>query len=215
LESNAAVNALTRLTISDLFLLLLAALLGGCSSTANNLVLVSADHHRNYQQTFSHAYASLNPNGDYDVVLVHDANADSLAGGDGPLQSGPVTPRQVVHIRVFWLAARGSILDHPVASNASIRWYLFGDRPDEAQNLLEYSGSGLVIASDDGKTAYVTIRGATLKATARRGGMTDPLGPSSLNGTIIADVNRSGVDGVLKEVQAADGAVAADANPRD
>ena len=41
-----------------------------------------------------------------------------------------------------------------------------------------------------------------------RGGMTDPLGPSSLVGTITARVDRHGVQDVLKEVNDADGAAA-------
>ena len=193
-------------------LCLLAALLGGlsggCASTANDLTMVSADHHRDFRQHFSHAFAALNPDGDYDVVLVHDANADSLAGSEGPVKSSLVTPRQVVHIRVYWLADHGMKIDHPVASNATIDWFLYGDRPNEGANVLEYSGGGLVLVSESGNISTVTVRQGFLKPVARRGGMTDPLGPSSLVGTITARVDRHGVQDVLKEVNDADGAAA-------
>jgi hypothetical protein len=184
----------------------LLLLVGGCATAHNGLTMTSDDHRRDFQQTFSHAYASLNDNGDYDIVLVHDANADSLPGGGEPVQSAAVTPRQLVHIRVYWMTHRGVTLDHPVNSNASIRWYLFGDRPDEAADMLEYAGSALVLVHDDGRTATVTVRGAYLKAVTRRGDMADPLGPSSVNGTIVARVDRQAVEDVLSEVKAADGA---------
>jgi hypothetical protein len=185
-------------------------LIAGCSTTTNSLTLLSTDHRRDFEQKFSHAYAALDTTGDYDVVLVHDANADSTVFGNGPMQPAPVTPRQVVHIRIYWVASHESKLDHPAAANASIRWYLFGDRLDEQKNFLEYSGGGLVLVSDDGKTAWVTIRGAFLKAVARRGEMVDPLGPSSVSGTFTARVDRRSVQDVLKEVNDADGVTAAE-----
>jgi hypothetical protein len=182
----------------------LLLLLGGCAAAHNGLTMTSDDRRRDFQQTFSHAYASLNDNGDYDVVLVHDANADHLSGAAGPLQPAAVTPRQLVHIRVYWMTHRGVTLDHPVNSNATIHWYLFGDRPDETADMLEYAGSALVLVSDDGRTATVTVRGAYLKAVGRRGDMADPLGPSSVNGTIVARVDRQGVEDALTEAKAAD-----------
>jgi hypothetical protein len=190
-------------------------LMAGCAASHNGLTMTSVDHRRDYNQTFSRAYATLNENGDYDVVLVHDANVDRLPNSDGVIEPAVATPRQLVHIRVFWMAHRDVTLDHPVNSNAAIRWYLFGDRPDEAANMLEYSGSALVLVSDDGKTATVTVRGALLKAVAKRGEMSDPLGPSSVNGTIVARVDRQGVEDVLDEVKAVDGPAPIQAAAKD
>jgi hypothetical protein len=181
-----------------------ALMLSGCAATTQTLTLTSSDHRRDFTQNFSHAYAALDASGDYDVVLVHDANADSTVFGDGPMKPASVIPRQVVHIRVFWLAERGTKMDHPVASNASIRWYIFGDRPDEANSLLEYSGGALVVVSDDGKTATVIVRGADLKPVARRGAMNDPLGPSTVSGTFTATLDRKSVQDALDEIKAAD-----------
>jgi hypothetical protein len=176
----------------------------GCGTTQNDLTMTGVDQRHDFKQVFSQAYSSLNDTGDYDVVLIHDANADPSNEDGTAVLPAPVSPRQIVHIRVFWFPERGTKLDHPVATNASIRWYIFGDRPSEGADLLEYSGSGLVLVNDDGKTATVTVRGATLKMTARRGLMTDPLGPSSVNGEITAHVDRHGVQTIISELDAAE-----------
>jgi hypothetical protein len=109
-----------------------------------------------------------------------------------------------MHIRVFWIPEHGAKLDHPVAANATIRWYVFGDRLDEASDLLEYSGGGLVLVEEKNGTAKITVRGAYLKASTRRGAMADPLGPCSVNGDLKAIVDKHRVDQLLAEANAAD-----------
>src|SRR5580658_1260559 len=136
-------SLLEGLKIRAFVLASLLAVAGGCASDPNHLTMSSLDRRKNFTQTFSRAYAAWNENGDYDVVLVHDANADKLPTGDGPVDPGDVPPRQLVHIRVFWNAERDTKMDHPVATNALINWYLFGDRSDESAHVLEYSGRGL------------------------------------------------------------------------
>ncbi|MGA2233591.1 MAG: hypothetical protein ABSH22_22010 [Tepidisphaeraceae bacterium] len=178
------------------------SLLGGCSTQHNSLTMASLDRRHDFNQTFSHAYAAFDDNGDYDIVLVHDAAAASPTDGNGAVRPAEVTPRQVVHIRVFWIPERGAKMDHPVATNAAFRWYVFGDRADDSVDYLEYSGSALVMVSDDGKTAWASVRGAILKLGARQGDMADPLGPSTVTGDITALVNRQRVDEVLNDVKA-------------
>jgi hypothetical protein len=195
-------------------LITLALLAAGCASSPNNLTMTSQDQRHGYKQVFSHAYSALNDDGDYDVVLIHDANSDALADSSGALTPAAVTPRQVVHIRVFWIPERNTKLDHPVATNASIRWFVFGERSDEAANLLEYSGSGLVLVNDDGRISHVTIRGAYLKAVERRGQMADPLGPSTVSGAITAQVDRRRVQDALDEVKATEQAASEQADAR-
>jgi hypothetical protein len=190
------------------FALATLLLLCGCSSTKNYLTLLSDDHRHDFTQVFSRGYGGLSPSGDFDVVLVHDANADSTSAGGGPLTPAPVTPRQLVHVRIYWLAEHGSRLEHPVTTNATIRWLIFGDRPDKAANLLEYSGSGLVLIQTKANKATVSIRGAYLKMVARRGDMADPLGPSSVNGTVSVLLDRHRVDDLLAELKSADQAAA-------
>ena len=107
----------------------------------------------------------------------------------------------MVHIRIFWIPQRGAKMDHPVATNASFRWYVFGNNADNSYDFLEYSGSALVMVSDDGKTAWASVRGAILKLGARQGQMKDPIGPSTVTGDITALVNRQRVDEVLNDVK--------------
>lgn len=193
------------LTGPRLLIALCIVALAGCAAPQNRLTMMSLDHRHDFQQFFSHAYSALDDSGDYDIVLVHDANADNLASGNSDvLNPAPLTPRQLVHIRVFWIADHGTKMDQPVATNAAIRWYLLGDRADETANFLEYSGTALVLVNDDGRIANVTLRGATLKPIARRGQMADPLGPSSVSGNITAEVNRRSVEDILNEAKAVD-----------
>jgi hypothetical protein len=181
-----------------------AATLGGCSNSSNTLTLASTDNLHQFHQSFKQAYATINANGDYDVCLVHDANDDALAdAGTGPVNPQVVTPRQLVHIRIYWKALSGMKPDHPASTNASIRWYLFGDRPDEAADLLEYSGSGLVMLTDNGTSATLDVRAAFLKPVMRRGDMADPMGPSTITGVVTAQVDPGRVAGLLAEARAA------------
>jgi len=164
----------------------------------------SLDNRRDFTQVFSAAYSALSENGDYDIVLVHDASTDLSPESNGVLQPSAVAPRQIMHIRVFWIPEHGAKLDHPVAANATIRWYVFGDRLDEASDLLEYSGGGLVLVEEKNGTAKITVRGAYLKASTRRGAMADPLGPCSVKGDLKAIVDKHRVDQLLAEANAAD-----------
>jgi len=192
---------------SLLGLLMCAALFAcaGCSSTNNFLNMQSLNRRRDFKERFNEAYAALNDNGDYDIVLVHDVigeSSDESAGG--VLEPRAVSPRQIMHIRVYWLARHGAKLDHPVAANATFRWYVFGDRLDESAELLRYNGGGLVLVAESGGHSYITIRGADLRATERRGQMDDPLGPCSVNGDITALVDRARVDELINEARQAD-----------
>jgi len=205
--SSTAGRGPSYLLLKFLPLLIICALFtAGCAAPQNDLTLIALDHQHNFKQTFSHAYSALNDNGDYDILLVHDANADRLDNSPGSLKPAELSPRQLVHIRVYFLPEHGMKMEHEVSTNASIRWYIFGDRPDEAENVLQYSGSGLVLVSESNSVATVTIRGASLKVTGRHGNMTDPLGPSTMDGTIAAHVDRRNVDDLLKEEKSAEAA---------
>ena len=188
-----------------MLLLLAAAVLGGgCASYHNSLTMQSLTLRRDYTQNFSQAYSALSDNGDYLIVLVHDVGGEKVANTGQVLQPAPVSPRQIMIIRIYWIPDHGTKLDHPVASNASVGWYVFGDRLDESAELLKYTGAGLVLVSENGGLASVTIRAASLRLATRRGGMTDPLGPCSLNGDIVAVVDRDRVNELIQEAKDAD-----------
>ena len=193
--------------------LVMAALISqGCSTAQNTLTLSSVDHRKDYTQTFDQAYAAINDNGDYDLVLLRDTNVDAaLANGDGTLQPQTVSPRELVHIRVYWKARSGVKPDHPASTNASIRWYMVADRSGTPNDVLEYSGCGLVMLYDNGATSTFNVRGAFLQPTVCRGCMTDPIGPGSINGTIVATMDKQRVKALLDQMEVIEASNAAQA----
>jgi hypothetical protein len=113
----------------------------------------------------------------------------------------------MVHIRVLYRPMRATRLDHPSATNASIRWIITGDTP---RDVMEYAGAGFVTVKPDGDTASLTLRNASLRPVKSNGNMTDPLGPLTLTGTIVARRDKARVADLLAQVKAtADGVVAA------
>jgi hypothetical protein len=183
-------------------ILFAAAAIGGCSSSASNLSMVSCDQHRCFDQSFQKAYTCITDNGDEDIVLVSDARPDAGdADGAGPLQPTHFCPRQVVHIRVFWAPIRGTRVDHPAATNASIKWYIFGDDPAQAQ-MVQYIGTGFVtIDPGSNGASIVAIRDATMSPAIQGDGMKDPLGPATLTGSIVATPDDGQISQILATVR--------------
>jgi hypothetical protein len=181
---------------------LLFGCLTGCSSDQGNLQMVSLDQQRDFSQSFSRAYIRHDPTGDSDIVLVRDETDIRNDDPNKPLTpDAHVMPRQLVHIRVYWRALSGKA-DHPASTNASLRWCLLGDGTGDA-NSLEYGGSGLVLISDSGNWATVTIRRAWMKPIAQRGNMIDPIGPSMLQGKIHAVNDPQHVKALLAQIKLA------------
>lgn len=182
-------------------LLCWAALTGGCAQTPQStLTLTSSRSGQVYKPEFGTAYVSRSGNGDYDVVLTGEStpSADAQTAAAGAV--GYV--RQVVHVRVHYRPMRGARLDHPSASNASIRWFVLGDRPAD---VVEYAGAGFVTVKPGfgGDAAQVVVRNASLRPVVTRGNLADPLGPVSLDGTFVARSNRQRVDELLAQVRSA------------
>jgi hypothetical protein len=177
------------------------ATLSGCASRGS-LQMVSLDHHHNFSQSFSRAYISHDATGDSDIVLVRDEAEIRHDDPRKPLTPDPdVIPRQIVHIRVYWTALSGKA-DHPASTNASVRWCLLGDGSG-TMGALQYCGSGLVLISDSGDSATVTIRQAWMKLASHRGDMVDPIGPSMLNGSFRALNDPERVKSLLAEIKLA------------
>jgi hypothetical protein len=151
----------------------------GCAGGGTNLTVTSLQTRQTYQQPFTSAYAGRSEQGDFDVVAVKD----------GPARDGAPPVRQVMHVRVLWKPMTGTKLDHPTATNATIDWYVFdGSNP---AGLVAYSGAGFVDVRTSGGVATLDIRNATLKPVTREGGMVDPLGPTRLEGTVVARTGRT------------------------
>ena len=188
-------------TFSRPFLLLLSvstALLSlGCSGGGTHLTVTSLQNRQTYQQPFTKAYAGRSEQGDFDVVLVRDgvggksgAAGKSGAGDRSAGDESVAGVRQVMHVRVLWKPMKGTKLDHPTATNATIDWYVFDG--SDAGGVVAYSGAGFVDVQKSNGLATLDIRSATLKPTTREGGMLDPIGPAKLRGTVVARTGRTG-----------------------
>jgi hypothetical protein len=189
--------------IKKISLLALVALgaLAGCATAPNQLNLTSLDHKRQFQQSFVQAFARHDENGLYDVVLVQDSEPVQPSRPDRPLSPGPVTPRQLVHFRIFWKPLPGAQLDHTVASNSTIHWYILAT-PDGGTDLIDYAGSGLVMLDESDGSATLDIRDVLLKQALLRGHMVDPLGPAILDGSVTAKIDDAQVSALLDEMRA-------------
>ena len=175
----------------------------GCATSRSTLTLSQVGGNETFTQTFSHAFASQTPDGDYQIVLIQDATETAPHTDPGqPLTATPLPPvRQIVHIRTLWRPTRGTKPDHPCATNGSIDWYVMGGGTAGATDMVKYEGVGFVTVDPDGDTVEVTVRNASLKPTYRTGAMTDPLGKSRLTGNITARHDPRRVQEVLAEVK--------------
>ena len=154
----------------------------GCAAPSTNLTVTSLKNRHTYQQRFSQAYAGRSEQGDFDVVLAKGA----------PNGGTRADVRQVMHVRVLWKPMKGAKLDHPTATNATVDWYVFsGSEREPGQGLVAYSGAAFVTVHKSGGLARLDVRNATLRPAVREGAMTDPLGPASLQGTIVARTGKA------------------------
>jgi hypothetical protein len=177
---------------TPLLLLALACFPLGCA-TAPDLTLTSIDHRETYRQGFTHAYSRLDANGDTDVVLVDQATQQSL---DGQPSAAPV--RQVMHIRIVWSPTRDM---KAVVSNAAVKWYVIGRQ--QPRDVLEYSGIAFVSMNQDDNGATLRVQNALLKPSANHGTLTDPVGPSRLEGTFVAKSDGGRVNQILSDIKTA------------
>lgn len=161
---------------------LIGCLSVGCAGPSTSLTVTSLEKGKTYHQRFDKAYAGRSEQGDFEVVLVRDAG-----GVDGDKKAPLV--RQVMHVRMLWKPMKGTKLDHPTATNATIDWYVFGGT-GAREGLVAYTGAGFVAVQRSGGVAKLDIRNATLRPTTRAGHMTDPIGPAKLQGTIVARTGR-------------------------
>ena len=188
-----------RLIICTSFFLLFA----GCSSNSGSLRMVSTDKRHDFSQSFDQAYISRNDAGDSDVVLVQNGFAQRTDDSKHPMDPDSVfTPRQIVHIRVFWMPIIGATGNRQANTNASLHWYLLGDGSDH-MGVLEYAGPGVVMLDHNSSGATVEVRTAWMKAVTQRGNMLDAIGPSVLQGTTHAVYDPDKVKSLLEEMKSA------------
>lgn len=194
-------------------LFVISICISGCSSDEGTLHLASMDGQREFSQNFSQAYISWNQAGDADVVLVEDQIQPSHTDPTKPLAPDRCrTPRQLVHVRIFWQPMSGVKPDHPANTNASIHWCLLSSGPD-GSGVVEYKGSGLVELDSSSAGATVTIRKAWMKVGRQHGQLLDPIGPSVLQGTFHAVADASAVNAIIAEIKTAGSNDQAAVNP--
>lgn len=162
------------------------------------LTLESSGHRAEFTQQFAHAYVTRDSDGDTDLVLVDQAGEQAARGGHA---DAPV--RQVMHIRVMWHPKRDQKADHSSASNATVHWYVMGNTPDSANQVLEYAGTAFVAVDPEDDASQLIIRNASVCPVACRGGLCDPVGACQIHGTVHADENRQRVLDVLSSVRTA------------
>lgn len=147
----------TRLIRCALLGLLLVAGATGCNlgKKPNQAKLTSTDGTVALNQTFSRAYATKTPDGNYEVVLVDDGVktkrswnplSQPTATPLAPLNTPPV--RQVLVLQVNWRPGKGARNDNPAAANAVARWYL-SVYENQQERVLRYDGTAFVQLSQD------------------------------------------------------------------
>lgn len=171
-------------------LLLMSA---GCSTqTPASFTVNCASDGKSFTQCFTQAWSTNCDAGNADIVLVNNP--------DDPV-------RQVMHIRVLWKPTRDSKADHDSARNATVHWYVMGK---SSSDIIEYDGTAMVVVEPDEHGATLSIRSAMMRPVARRGSLRDPIGQTSLHGTVRTTDNPDRVRSVLKDLKAS---VAASQNP--
>jgi hypothetical protein len=172
----------------------------GCAGQSGQpeLTLHSAAQNRTFSEQFAHAYVTQDVNGDTDVVMLDRAAEGALQGvSDG------VPVRQVMHIRVLWNARSDMASEHMSASNAAIHWYVMGNTAASAGDVLEYAGTAFIVVDQKANQTELQIRNASMRPVACRGGLCDPIGSITFQGTIRATENPQRVREALACVRTA------------
>jgi hypothetical protein len=186
------VKPTTRLMVSLLSLLAISLGDGGCAGKAGGITLTSLRTHQSYIQGFSDAYISKTIHGDLDILLIDDAAAQALAGYT------PASPvRQIMHLRVLWQPDRDLKVTDAAASNASIHWYVINGQA----GAMEYTGTAFVTTSTFSGLTRVVVENAQVHPLCNCPGLTDPVGPSKVDGAVFAQVNPEAVAALLAQVR--------------
>jgi hypothetical protein len=183
---------------------LMLFVLVSCSASKGKVTIRGDEGRTLYAQSFNQAYITSSHDGEYDVILIQDPQANRpVAKTNKPLQ--PMTAaqlRQIVHIHVFWQAGGGSVAKDGVVTNAAIDWYVISHEASDRPQVLHYEGAGYVMLDEGRKTTSVEIRDGTMKKTEIRGDLRDPLGPAHLTGVVKAQRNSQLVRDTITDLKA-------------
>lgn len=185
----------------------------GCSHSSTLLVR-SQEKHKAYLQKFPQAVANCHEDGMFEFVLISDDSkprdeAPRLAQwitGRKPAADKPLDPsvsmplHQVVHVKVLWRPLDNT--DTSVGANAYLNWYVLSDTAQGEGDLLEYRGSAYVEVEPKGDVVKVNIRDGTIKPSACRGALVDPIGAAQIEGKFVAENNGKKLIEILNSTRA-------------
>jgi hypothetical protein len=180
----------------------LVLLCAGCAGTKpTRLTFDAIDSDRQYSPQFSRGYFTRTGDGGYDVILTEDGILPPQNKPGTPIAASATAPlRQTVHLRVLWRPLRGSRPDTPSAINSTVDWYVQTNSPTAPNDTLHYGGAGFVRVDGSGDKAQFMIRSAHVELKDGSGGLQDPLGPSTLSGTVVAYRNDGLVNAMLSDL---------------
>lgn len=208
-----------RLSMGLMVLLMLASV--GCRSNTPHLTFRSLDNSAKLEQPFALAAMSRDPAGDYDLVLVSQGLEDRRSfarwavdsanpvnwfrmpkpgAALEPVEAAPV--RQVVHMKIHWRPRAGTTPENPAASNATVRWVVFGtpEPTEQSADILEFQGTAFVRVRFVRGGYDLRIRAGDLRPTRRDGEMVDVIGPNTLEGRARVNDDAFTVANVLAEL---------------
>jgi hypothetical protein len=164
----------------------------GCAGHAGGMTLTSMRTQQTFNQGFADAYLGRNENGDMDVVLIDTATADLLAGNT------PASPvRQIMQLRILWQPQRDLKVTDSASCNATVHWYVIRSQP---RGILEYTGTAFVYTTSLGDLFRVHIQNAQVRPLPCSAGLSDPVGPSKIEGAVFAHANPAIVAELLSQV---------------
>jgi hypothetical protein len=173
-----------RNDVSAILLLCLVSMTTGCFSGSNELTFKSNQTNQIYPQRFNRAFYSKTEDGRYEVVLMENG---IVSGGKtkGPINASTAGPlNQTVQIKVLWKPLHGVKPDAPSATNSVIDWYV--QTADSGGDRLHYRGAGFVSVYEGKSSTTFVIRNAQVALSDSTGRLHDPLGDSSVSGSVEA-----------------------------
>jgi hypothetical protein len=182
-------------------LVLSVSALVGCSRQGGSVRFDSTERKLSSTQRFSEAYLTRTTTSEIEIVLVEDAvQAPKPAKKNQPIQPVKLPPlRQVMRIHMYW---RPMTLTskNPAAINASVDWYVLG--AEGSEDVMSYEGAAFVVLEGSGDTRDVRIKDGQIhpKTNNSEGRLVDPVGPSRIQGEVVARISKAKVEEALKEL---------------
>ena len=148
----------------------------GCAPLASSLEFTShKDPYapRAYTLTLDQCAYYVGPGGDYHIV-----------GGTTHSDADGAEIRQYVHVHLFWKPWPGKTFDNPSSVDATVRYAIV-----TGQGAAMYSGTGFVYLKKKRLSDAIVakIEDARLRLDSQSGSPPDVLGPTRLNGTLVAE----------------------------